>query len=268
MLVVVAVSFHTGRNNGSENPLWWLPASGGLPAILWEPPSMDTHTGASSPSWLQQRAHPVPTSYHRVEETPGSAAGLQHSRGQSVAVGNLHIKGRARLRCPQSGATGGRPGSFCERGRLPRHWALKSCRDSQDGTRNTDEGSLLPLQLPKAEGEDRTLGGSKERAREMRTDASPRVITLLPQTLASILSLLWDDWCMTNRLIRSPPCRDSTYSVICSVSSLSHTHAPLLWYMIISPLHQDVSAGSEGGWGWVDILHHKLCNWYIFPSHA
>ncbi|TKS72226.1 PDZ domain-containing protein 11 [Collichthys lucidus] len=76
----------------------------------------------------------------------------------------------------------------------------RGCRDSEDCTRNTDEGSLLSLQLPKAEGEDCTLGGGKERERrererresEMLTDTSLHVITLLPQTLASMLSPLQD----------------------------------------------------------------------------
>lgn len=72
--------------------------------------------------------------------------------------------------------------------------------------------------LPKAEGEDCTLGGSKER--ESCTVASPHVTTLLPQTLAVSASR-----CMTNSLTHSPHCKDRIYSVssLTSISAAAST---------------------------------------------
>lgn len=115
---------------------------------------VDFHSEAGSSSRLQQWAHSVPASHYCVEETPRSTAGLQHPGRQGFTVGNLYIQGtRAvlvlkidfsfskisalmssictvaggpRLRCPQSRATGRRPGSFCEWSWFPRHRALKS----------------------------------------------------------------------------------------------------------------------------------------------
>lgn len=169
---------------------------------------------ANPSPWLQQRAHPVPPSFHRVEKATRGTAGLQHPRWQGIAAGDLHIQGvwacscgslrweniwlachsfrvcvcvlagGPWLGCTQGRSSGRRSSSLREWCGFPRHRALQSkfihllhkrmfmssfsfvvsmyrtfdpsffclfvyfkgSGNSEDCTRNPNEGSLFPIQ--------------------------------------------------------------------------------------------------------------------------
>lgn len=84
------------------------------------------------------------------------------------------------------------------------------------------------IRLPKAEGEDCTLGGSKERDVD-RCTSSPSAHRLWPPFCLSFK--MTDVW--LTGLIQSPPCKDNIYSVTYSASSFTQIHSNLLWYLMI-----------------------------------
>lgn len=117
--------------------------------------------------------------------------------------------------------------------------------------------------LPETEGEDCTLGGSKdERWGQMRQCASqPSSHRLWPP----FSQLQRDD--VTNALIQSPPCQDNAHwcvlaSWFTQKYALSRVIFEDFWF------HLESLRDTEGSWSLADILHNKLCNWYTFSSHA
>lgn len=111
-----------------------------------------------------------------------------------------------------------------------------------------------PIRLPKAEGEDRPLGGAKVKG----VDSS--YIRHTPPTGCGLLlsSLLQPDWCMTNSL-----------TLLHTRESIQPTfkHTPRLLPDIPGPPHSHPGVFQRSRSS-ADMDHGKLWKWSIFSPHA